>query len=201
MIFITSDPHFGHNNILTYEPNRKKVLGETISEHDANLLKRINQRVKPTDTLIIPGDFSFSDDIASYRKQILCQNVILVLGNHDKASMTQYYKAGFSLVCHEITIKIAKEYVRIRHHPYRKPWYKTIFPWQYKEKDRNKRPRDQGGFLIHGHIHSGGHDGSSRAWKIKNRQINVGVDVWNYYPVSQQEIEGLINKYKQGKFD
>jgi calcineurin-like phosphoesterase family protein len=87
--------------------------------------------------------------------------------------------------------------VRLRHHPYRKPWYKVIFPWQYKEKDRKKRPADRDGFLLHGHIHSGGHkDG---AWKVTRKMINVGVDVWNYYPVSIREIESLIAKEKQKK--
>jgi calcineurin-like phosphoesterase family protein len=199
MIYLTSDTHFGHVNILTYEPKRKEQLGETIELHDANLLNRINSRVRPEDTLFILGDFSLESGgaVARYRAQLKCKTVILVMGNHDKSTITHYYKSGFSVVCYELILKIANEYVRLRHHPYRKPWYKVIFPWQYKEKDRKKRPADRDGFLLHGHIHSGGHkDG---AWKVTRKMINVGVDVWNYYPVSIREIESLIAKEKQKK--
>jgi calcineurin-like phosphoesterase family protein len=194
MLYILSDPHFGHINILKYEPNRVHKLGATIDEHDKNLLARINARVKENDTLVIAGDFCLNSDIKKYREQIICKNVVLVMGNHDKVSPIQYYNCGFSLVCYELVLKIAGEMVRVRHHPYKKPWYKTFFFWQYKEKDSLKRPKDRGHFLIHGHIHSGGHN--EGAWKVFKRQINIGVDVRDYYPVSLKELESIIQKEK-----
>jgi len=196
MIYFLSDPHFGHPNILEYEPKRKEVLGETIEQHDAALIKRINYRVKADDILFILGDFSLCSGtvVQAYREQILCKKVSLILGNHDKHSVTYYYKCGFSVVCYEMVLKIAGEFVRLRHHPYKKPWYRCFFPWQYREKDRKKRPVHRGGFLLHGHIHSGGHKGG--AWKVRKKMINVGVDVTNYYPISIREIESLISREK-----
>jgi calcineurin-like phosphoesterase family protein len=189
MIHFLSDPHFGHTRILEFEPRRREVLGATIEEHDEALLKRINSRVRPEDVLIITGDFSMDSWIRHYRDKIACRTVHLVLGNHDKKSVTYYYSCGFQMVCTEKVMKIANEYVRIRHHPYRKPWWRTAFPWQWKEKDRIKRPRDLGGFLLHGHTHSHGA-------RINGRQINVGVDFNNYYPVSMREIESIMSKIK-----
>ena len=196
MIYFLSDPHFGHDNILVFEPKRKEVLGTTIAEHDENLIKRINSRVKETDILIIVGDLGLSS-LAYLRERvdkINCANLVLVLGNHDKHSFGQYLRMGFSWVCYETKLKIAGEYVRICHHPYRKPWYKCMFPWQYKEKDRRKRPIDTGNFLLMGHIHSGGHRG--RSWKVFKRMINVGVDVNNYLPISLNEVADIISKTK-----
>lgn len=197
MLYVTSDVHFGHTQILQYEPKRKEVLGTTIEEHDANLIKRINSKVKENDTLIIAGDLGLSKyaDTKACIDKIVCKNKILVLGNHDKMTHGRYMHMGFSWVCYETKIKIAGEIVRICHHPYRKPWWKCMFPWQYKERDRNKRPIDTGNFLLMGHIHSGGHrDGS---WKVYRRMINVGVDVNNYYPVSLHDIANIIAQEKE----
>ena len=38
--------------------------------------------------------------------------------------------------------------------------------------------------IFHGHVH--------KLWKYKKKMINVGVDVWDYYPVS---IKTIINGY------
>jgi len=40
--------------------------------------------------------------------------------------------------------------------------------------------------LLCGHVHD--------KWKVKGRQINVGVDVWNYAPVSHEKILKLIEE-------
>ena len=194
MIWVTSDLHFGHVQILLeYEPKRKEVLGGTIEEHDEALIRRINSKVKPDDILIILGDFSLSSGTAvrDYRARIHCKNVQIAIGNHDKHSQSFYHNAGFSVVCYEMTLKICKEYVRLRHHPYRKPWWKAIFPWQYKERDRKKRPIDRGGFLLHGHVHS------RQAQRVIRRKINVGVDMNNYYPLSMKEIEKIVSQTKE----
>lgn len=192
MIYFLSDPHFGHALILEFEPKRKEVLGDTIEQHDDALLKRINSRVKVDDILIITGDFSLAsgDAVRKYRDRINSKNVMLILGNHDKHSVTYYYKCGFSVVCYEMTLKISGEFVRLRHHPYRKPWYKVLFPWQYKEKDRVKRPKNTGGWLLHGHTHSQSH-------ALQGKQINVGVDLHKFYPISIREVESIIAKEKQ----
>ena len=191
-LFFTSDLHWGHSKILEYEPNRL-VLGDDVKQHDTALIKRINERVSSDDILIILGDVGLTDEgyLKSCRERINAKQVIIVRGNHDRKSDLQYMKMGFTFICYELVLKIAKEYVRLRHHPYQKPWWKTIFPWQYKERDRRKRPVDRGGFLLHGHSHS------RQATRVIGRRINVGIDMNNYYPLSMKDIEKTIYQIKE----
>jgi calcineurin-like phosphoesterase family protein len=46
------------------------------------------------------------------------------------------------------------------------------------------RPVDNGLPLIHGHVHN--------SWKVNGRQINVGVDVWDFTPVSEADLSLLV---------
>jgi calcineurin-like phosphoesterase family protein len=194
MIYFTSDTHFSHDNILKFEPSRTDYLGNTIQEHDEKLLKMINSMVKPDDTLFILGDFGFGhqNGVKDCRSKINCRNVILILGNHDKHTVNTYLRCGFQAVLYEATLKIASEFVRLRHHPYKKSWFKALF---WKEKDRNKRPENRGHFLLHGHIHSGGHR-IEGGWVNKGRQIHIGVDANKYRVVTIKEVEAKISQIK-----
>ena len=53
MTYFTSDLHFGHENILRFD----KRPFSSIKEHDEELIKRWNAKVKPGDTVYILGDF------------------------------------------------------------------------------------------------------------------------------------------------
>jgi calcineurin-like phosphoesterase family protein len=46
------------------------------------------------------------------------------------------------------------------------------------------RPIDKGQWLLHGHVHE--------KWLHRKRMINVGVDVWNFTPVSEAQITELM---------
>ena len=79
-IFYISDTHFGHKNILKYD-NRPYF---TVAEMDADLIKRWNNAVKPTDTVCHLGDFSWLKP--AEESEILQQlngTKILIRGNHD----------------------------------------------------------------------------------------------------------------------
>ena len=79
-IFYISDTHFGHKNILKYD-NRPYF---TVAEMDADLIKRWNNAVKPTDTVYHLGDFSWLKP--AEESEILQQlngTKILIRGNHD----------------------------------------------------------------------------------------------------------------------
>jgi len=79
-IFITSDHHFGHRNIIRY-CNRPF---SSIEEMNEEMISRWNSVVSPTDVVIHLGDFSFGDErmIHEIRKR-LNGEIILILGNHD----------------------------------------------------------------------------------------------------------------------
>jgi calcineurin-like phosphoesterase family protein len=64
----------------------------------------------------------------------------------------------------------------------------THFPYEGDSQERDRysqaRPRDEGDWLLHGHVHE--------AWRQRGRQINVGIDAWGGRPVSIDEITDLI---------
>ena len=79
-IFYISDTHFGHKNVLKYD-NRPYF---TVAEMDADLIRRWNNAVKPTDTVYHLGDFSWLKP--AEESEILQQlngTKILIRGNHD----------------------------------------------------------------------------------------------------------------------
>lgn len=191
--FFLSDLHFGHAKILDYEPRRVKILGSTIQEHDEALIRRINSMVKPTDTLYMLGDIGLEE--YEYLANIIPRvngRKILILGNHDRLPVAKYGRLGFVAVFYEAKIKIGKTYVLLAHHPYRIPWYKCLL--RRVPKDNHARPFDRGGFLIHGHIHSGKHHSLHN---VRGRQIHVGVDANNYYPVQLEKIASIIDDIKK----
>lgn len=79
-IFITSDHHFGHRNIIRY---CARPFG-SVEEMNEELINRWNEVVGPTDIVIHLGDFSFGDERRVHEvKSRLNGTVILIVGNHD----------------------------------------------------------------------------------------------------------------------
>ena len=196
-VWLTADPHFDHDQIRVYEPGRL-ILGATIEEHDANLIKRINERVKPGDTLYILGDFCLGHP--AYAKkclQALNGTKILVRGNHDRNSYGQMLNWGFASVCESIELKVCKQKILLHHYPYRWPFWKRLWCQMHRgmKNDFHKRPVNRGQWLVHGHTHSVTHHPGDDAPHIHDKQINVGVDCWGYYPVPLSEIERIIQTY------
>lgn len=46
-------------------------------------------------------------------------------------------------------------------------------------------------WLLHGHVHD--------QWQVNGRQINVGVDVWDYRPVEVGRLAELIAAEEAGR--
>lgn len=86
-VFIISDTHFNHSNILKYESEHRPFA--TIEEHDAELISRWNAAVKPKDTVWHLGDVLFGSDSFHLLRHL---NGIknLILGNHDHYPMEKY---------------------------------------------------------------------------------------------------------------
>lgn len=90
-----SDPHYNHKGIVKGTSNWESKDNcrnfNTLEEHDTALVNNINNVVKENDILICLGDWSFGSykngdylvNIARFRHRIKCNNVHLILGNHD----------------------------------------------------------------------------------------------------------------------
>jgi calcineurin-like phosphoesterase family protein len=181
-IWFTSDTHFGHKNIIQYCDRPY----DTVEEMDAELMENWNEVVAPGDEVYFLGDFSLN--FKNVRQVVPLLNGIkhLVSGNHDLchtsnsgagAYRKRYIDVGFVDVCESLYLTIAGQQVLCHHMPF------------FDMKDHDQRfpehkPHNDGGWLLHGHVH--------QRWKVKEKQINVGVDVWDFYPVSISVIEKLV---------
>lgn len=86
-IWFTADTHFGHTNILQYEPLTRPF--SSIEEHDEVLIQNWNAVVKPNDIVWHLGDVTFGQ---KGLKSVAALNGIkkLVLGNHDHLATKTY---------------------------------------------------------------------------------------------------------------
>lgn len=163
MNWITADLHLGHANIIKY-CNRPFT---SVQEMDSVLIGNINKVVMPGDALWIVGDFSMSsnyDVVYKYRERINCQNIHLILGNHDYLAENQYNHIFESVSSYqELMYNTTK--VVLSHYAMR-VWNKS----------------HRGAWHLYGHSHGALPDNGDKSF-------DVGVDCWNYKPLSITDIE------------
>lgn len=93
MIYIISDTHFFHTNMIAYE-NRPFKNAEEMNMY---MIRKWNSVVKSNDTVYHLGDFAFSgtDDTKAILEQLNGRK-ILVKGNHDRRKTDTWWKrVGF----------------------------------------------------------------------------------------------------------
>lgn len=86
-VFVTSDTHFGHSNILKFVPARAHF--KDIDEHNETLVENWNRVVKPKDTVYHLGDVLFGVENFKYLERLNGLKK-LVMGNHDHYPTTKY---------------------------------------------------------------------------------------------------------------
>lgn len=163
-VFFTSDLHLGHMAACKF---RQDFCGGEQKVHDRTIVENINEKVYKKDKLFILGDLALSREGLVWASTIRCQNIELILGNHDNYKISEYLNLGLygSQVWKAHGFKKYKE-MWLSHCP--------IHP--------NEMYRAKGN--IHGHVHK-----DSNSEKIKDpRYINVNIDMNEYYPVSFEEI-------------
>lgn len=154
-LFTISDTHFGHFNILKYEPDYRPF--ENIQEMNQFMIEQWNSVVGPNDTTIHCGDFGFGgiQNISNIFSK-LNGKIILIKGNHDRMSNSKLERIGFSQV------------------------YKSLccgtFIFSHKPIPDGNIPANM--INIHGHTHSKPtpHLDPATHW-------NVSVEMVNYTPV------------------
>lgn len=158
MKYFTADYHFGHEEII----NLTSRPWKNTSKMDKDLVKNHNDIVGIDDDIYIAGDISLATK--SYRGYL--ENIIkklngrihLIQGNHDIADSRFWSEIGIFSV----------------HYPYLEvDEFVIVHDPSLSLVDRS-RP-----FLC-GHIHD--------LFTFKKNVLNVGVDVWNYKPISLDEV-------------
>jgi calcineurin-like phosphoesterase family protein len=148
---------------------------------DRHIVSEWNKLVKPEDTVYHMGDVAFtSPEWCKHIVENLNGHKILILGNHDRAE-EKMLERGFQEVHQSLRITLSDgTEANLSHYPYRgtdDPHHRTKFD--------HKNIPDDGRLLINGHVHT--------AWKTmpgkyKNHMINVGMDQWNFMPISEADL-------------
>lgn len=172
MMFFTADLHLGHKNIIKY---CNRPFG-SVDEMDRVLINNINDKVGLNDKLYIVGDFTFGDmaTVTNYRRRIVCPNVALIRGNHDKLSSGQYVSAGFEYCGHMADMHVGKQDITLCHYAMRR-WNKS----------------HHGSWQLFGHSHGCLEDDP------KLLSFDVGVDCHEYKPLSFEDVARIMGKRAQ----
>lgn len=176
-LFFTADWHLFHNNIIKYCNRPIK----NIMQMQQHMIYEHNQVVKPESTVWHLGDVTLlsAEFVGRTRKWVNKFNGTkhLVLGNHDIWGATKYERAGFS------TIHTAMWFERdgIKFYLAHDPAIYTVI-----QNDPNT-------VLLCGHVHQ-----LFQHLLPDKRVINVGVDAWNFKPVSYNTILNLLKRYNIG---
>lgn len=184
--YFTSDFHFNHKNIIRYA-NRPFSSVEMMNEE---MVLRYNQIVGNDDTVYVLGDVAFGRDLSN-AKSLNCRKILLA-GNHDRLPYAAYREAGFELAQdgnkRARTLNVDR-YILI-HSPC--TVMRTVFPSMSDMPD-GYRALDESGRLplitdkyLCGHVHG--------IFKKMGTFINVSVDVWDFRPVSVEELEALFGE-------
>ena len=156
---------------------------------DDDIMARWNATVAPNDEIWVLGDLALGNlESALERVARLNGQVTLVPGNHDQVwrkhgtkarrSKGLYKDAGITVADDPQYTQLGEHQVEISHFPFRRD--------REGDKFYDWRPESRGQWLLCGHVHE--------KWRQRGRQINVGVDAWGGYPVSELELTALLTE-------
>lgn len=162
-IWFTADQHFGHENIIEYTNRPFK----NATKMDNILIKRFNERVEDDDIVYILGDLTLAGPakisvVESWVRRLHGRKIFIV-GNHDKLKTMDYVNVGFESAHSSLWIKDDEGISYLLAHD---PVVRNIVPRVN---------------VLCGHVHN--------VFKVIPYVVNVGVDVWNFYPVSFEDVK------------
>lgn len=178
-MFFTSDTHFSHENIIKY---CKRPFAD-VDEHDAELVRRWNEKVPEDGIVFHLGDVAFGnpDKVDAILEQ-LHGTIYLVIGNHDWRRVVNDHKWRFEKMTQQINMKIGKQHIILNHCPllaFSGAWRGVDATWQ-----------------LFGHVHTSPYTNEGldqqRMKYLFTTQYDVGVDNNNFTPVSYAEVKQII---------
>jgi calcineurin-like phosphoesterase family protein len=162
--FFTADQHFWHERIIEY---CHRPFKNARHMNDV-IIQKYREKVKEEDEVYFIGDLTLAGPDNRFNIEKLLDKLPgkkhLILGNHDRLDPFDYVKIGFNTV--HTALDFPQDNVSLCHDPA----VHCAIP--------------DNRYLYCGHVHS--------LFKICKRVINVGVDVWDYFPVSSTQLYDLI---------
>lgn len=158
-VFFTSDTHFGHGGALGLF--RRPFT--SVAEMDETLIRRWNETVGPADEVWHLGDFAIRQPARRMAEILdaLAGRKHLITGNNDGEETVRL--PGWASVRPYAEITLDGVRLVLCHYPFRS--------WNGMGK---------GALDLHGHSHGG--------LAPLTRQVDVGVDVWEFRPVTLAEL-------------
>ncbi len=168
-VWFTSDTHFGHTNIIKYTLRPFDSIGEM----DERIIANWNKVVQPTDDIYHLGDFALvgrnEDKLKQYVRR-LNGRIHLILGNHDR-HWEKLYKNMLASCQRLDEINVNGQAIILCHYAM-KVWNKHSHnSWQLYGHSHGKLPKEPG-----------------------RLQIDVGVDRWNFTPISFNNVRQEMNR-------
>lgn len=197
--FFTSDLHLGHARISSLCGRPFPATEDGAAHMNEAIAGAWTERITDADTVWVLGDVAMGriDETLQIIGR-LPGDKHLISGNHDRCWPrygnygtakvqrweTEYLRwfesvatSGAMATGDLCAVTPNRESVLMHHFPYGGDSH-------FEDRYLNERPRDEGAWLLHGHVHG--------AWRQRGRQINVGIDAWGGRPVSLEEAVGLI---------
>lgn len=154
--WLIADTHLSHSNIIKYTDRPF----DDVEQMNSAIIKNWNRQVKPNDVVIHLGDFAMGKKAAQKAMLEQLQGIIkLVMGNHDRLKVRDYYEMGFAEV-YRYPILLNGIFI-LSHEPI-------------------VMPKNSFFYNIHGHIHN--NDSPTK------HHINVCVEKTDYRPISFNSI-------------
>lgn len=169
-IYLTSDVHFNHLNILTYEAKTRPFAN--VDEMNEKIIENWNNTVTAEDTVYVLGDLGMGtlDKLPALVKR-LNGKIILIRGNHDTPKRIALYQS-LGIEVKDIDYLAYKGRFFIMCH----------FPNDSEEFIRMITHDNSEVVWLYGHVHSNAPKG------YHNGTYHVGMDTNDLTPISLEQV-------------
>ena len=175
-IFFISDPHFYHNNIIKYT-NRPF---NNIDDMNKTIVSNWNNKVPKDGIVFLLGDVALTSKPLDLFGLLSSLNgtIHLIIGNHERDALKkEYIRQRWTTISDilEITVNDNAQDIIMCHYP--------MLTWNCSHR---------GSWQLFGHVH--GNLNKNGEMNHNPNQLDVGVDLHNFTPLSYNEIKTIINK-------
>ena len=158
--YIITDTHFGHYKLTEYNARPQQF-----TEKILNNLSTF--KFSSSDVLIHLGDFCIGNDemwTNAFMTIVPCKKW-LILGNHDRKSISWYLSHGWDFVGESFEMKYGGFNILFSHVPRRNSDYPSI------------------DFNIHGHLHNNVHRAEEESFIHPDFNVLLAIENTNYNPI------------------
>jgi calcineurin-like phosphoesterase family protein len=185
-VYISSDIHYSHKNLCRGVTDWRTKDGKipeyctrdfkSVEKMNTTIVDNINKSVGQNDTLILLGDIAFGgyENIGKFLDRLYCQNIHLILGNHDQniKKNRDNIQDRFLSVQDYLEVNINSTNFVLSHYPFNS--------WNNLNK---------GVIMLHGHVHLPKHKKFG-----DGKKMDVGLDGNDMNVYSINEIINIMSK-------